>query len=106
MRRRLNISVASGDDSFPLEPPVVIPRSLPADCSPESEALELSSAADSAWAWLSMAGARKLPIRWAWSPLDRLTVLGTSTRLPLDAAACARGARARAWRRHRRLRAW
>ena len=45
---RLKVSSASGDDSCPFEPPVVMPWSLPADCSPLSEALALSSAEASA----------------------------------------------------------
>ena len=82
MRRRLKISAASGDDSCPLEPPVVIPRSLPAECSPESEALELSSAADSAWAWLSEAwgseASESLDLEPSWSS-DRSGLVDSSS---------------------------
>src|SRR5712692_5017512 len=53
MRRRLKVSVASGEDSCALDPPLVIPWSLPADCCPPSDALALSSAVACAGASLS-----------------------------------------------------
>ncbi len=48
IRFRLKVSSASGDDSCPLDPPVVMPWSLPAVCSPLSDALALASAEASA----------------------------------------------------------
>src|ERR1700694_6325589 len=47
MRLSLKVSSAPGEDSWPLEPPVVMPWSLPADCSPLSDALALASAEES-----------------------------------------------------------
>ena len=93
MRRRLNISAASGDDSCPLDPPVVIPRSLPADCSPESDALELSSVADSDSAWLSESwgseASESLGLEPSWSSARSGLVDSSSSRCSGLRARCA-----------------